>query len=49
MAVNHWTSAGDALILKNQTHLPHWLWAVLWGAGTLGAVYLGFLLLVPRS
>ena len=22
MAVNHWSSAGDALFLKNQTHLP---------------------------
>jgi hypothetical protein len=46
MAVNHWTGAGDAAILKKQTHLPRWLWAVLWVAGTLGAVYLGFLLLV---
>ncbi len=49
MAVNHWTGAGDAAILKKQTHLPRWLWAVLWVAGSLGAVYLGFLLLVLRS
>ena len=49
MAVNHWTGAGDARILKNQTHLPRWLWAILWVAGTLGAVYLGFRLLVMRS
>jgi hypothetical protein len=49
MAVNHWTGAGDARILKNQTHLPRWLWAVLWVTGTAGAVYLGFRLLVMRS
>ena len=49
MAVNHWTGAGDAKILKNQTHLPRWLRAVLWVAGTFGAVYLGFRLLVLGS
>ena len=49
MAVNHWTGAGDAAILKNQTHLPRWLWAILWVAGTFGAVYLGFRLLVLGS
>ena len=49
IAVNHWTNAGDARILKSQTHLPRWLWAVLWVAGTFGAVYLGFRLLVLRS
>ena len=49
MAAKHWTGAGDALILKRQTHLPRWLWALLWLAGTLGAVYLGFRLLVTRA
>ena len=49
IAVRHWTNAGDAQILKGQTHLPRWLWAVLWVAGTFGAVYLGFRLLVLRS
>jgi hypothetical protein len=49
MAVNHWTGASDAAILKKQTHLPRWLWAVLWVAGTFGAVYLGFRLLVLGS
>jgi hypothetical protein len=33
MAVNHWTSAGDALILKNQTHLPRWLLGGAVGCG----------------
>jgi len=49
MAVNHWTGASDALNLKNRTHLPRWLWAVLWVAGAFGAVYLGFRLLVLGS
>jgi Peptidase M50B-like len=48
-AVQHWTSADDALFLKDKTHLPRWLWAVLWVAGTFGAVYLGWRLLVMRS
>jgi Peptidase M50B-like len=46
IAVEHWTGAGDAANLKLRTHLPRWLWAVLWVAGTLGAVYLGWRLLV---
>ena len=49
MAVEHWTGAGDAVNLKLRTHLPRWLWAVLWVAGTFGAVYLGWRLLVMRS
>jgi hypothetical protein len=48
-AAKHGTGAGDALILKGMTHLPRWLWALLWLAGTLGAVYLGWLLLVVRA
>jgi hypothetical protein len=49
IAVNHWTGARDALDLKNRTHLPRWLWAILWVAGSFGAVYLGFRLLVLGS
>lgn len=45
-ATTHGTKAGDALILKRMTHLPRWLWALLWVAGTFGAVYLGWRLLV---
>ena len=48
-AVQHWTGAGDAKNLKDRTHLPRWLWAVLWVAGTFGAVYLGWRLLVTRT
>ena len=45
-ATKHGTNAGDALILKRMTHLPRWLWALLWVAGTFGAVYIGWRLLV---
>ena len=49
IAVQHWTGAGDALDLKNQTHLPRWFWAVLWVGGTLSAVCLGWRLLVAQA
>jgi Peptidase M50B-like len=49
VAIQHGTKAGDAVILKGQTHLPRWLWALLWVMGTFGAVYVGWLLLVRRS
>jgi len=49
MAMQHGTNAGDAIILKAQTHLPRWLWALLWVMGTLGAVYVGGRLLVLRT
>jgi len=49
MAMQHGTNAGDAIILKGQTHLPRWLWALLWVMGTLGAVYVGGRLLVLRG
>jgi hypothetical protein len=49
IAVQHGTHAGDALILKRLTHLPRWLWALLWVAGTFGAVYIGWWLLVARA
>jgi Peptidase M50B-like len=48
-AVQHGTNAADALILTRQTHLPRWLWALLWLLGTLGAVYVGWRLLVLRA
>ncbi len=43
------TKADDAIKLKGLTHLPRWLWALLWLAGTFGAVYIGWLLLVARA
>ena len=46
-ATKHGTKAGDAVILKRMTHLPRWLWALLWVAGTFGAVYIGWRLLAP--
>jgi Peptidase M50B-like len=45
-AARHGTKAGDAFILKRMTHLPRWLWALLWVVGTFGAVYIGWRLLV---
>jgi hypothetical protein len=45
-ATKHGANAGDALILKRMTHIPRWLWALLWVAGTFGAVYIGWRLLV---
>jgi hypothetical protein len=48
-AVQHGANAGDAFILTRQTHLPRPLWALLWTAGTLGAVYVGWRLLVLRA
>ena len=45
-ATNHAANAGDASILKRMTHVPRWLWALLWVAGTFGAVYIGWRLLV---
>ncbi len=49
IAVQHGTHAGDALILKGLTHLPRWLWALLWVTGTFGAVYIGWRMLVVRA
>ncbi len=48
-AVQHGANAGDAFILTRQTHLPRSLWALLWTAGTLGAAYVGWRLLVLRT
>jgi hypothetical protein len=46
-ATTHGTNAVDASILKGMTHIPRWLWALLWVAGTFGAVYyIGWRLLV---
>jgi hypothetical protein len=49
MAIQHRTRAGDAIILKGQTRLPRWLWALLWITGTLGAAYAGGRLLALRA
>jgi hypothetical protein len=46
MALQHGVNAGDAIILTRQTHLPRPLWALLWVTGTLGAVYVGWRLLI---
>ena len=45
-ATEHGANALDASILKGMTHIPRWLWALLWVAGTFGAVYIGWRLLV---
>lgn len=49
IAVQHGTHAADALTLKRLTHLPRWLWALLWVAGTFGAICIGWRLLVVRA
>ena len=48
-AVAHGAHAGDAGLLSAMTHLPRWLWAVLWIAGTFLAVAIGGKWLVLRS
>jgi hypothetical protein len=48
-AVAHGTRAEDAGSLSAVTHLPRWLWAALWIAGTLVAVATGGKWLVLRS
>jgi hypothetical protein len=48
-AVAHGAQAGDAERLNAMTRLPHWLWAVLWIAGTLLAIATGGKWLVLRS
>jgi hypothetical protein len=49
VAVNHGANAGDADNLRNRTGLPRLLWALLWMAGTIWAVYIGVRLLVLRA
>lgn len=49
IAMQHGIKASDADFLKGKTHLPRWLWALLWVAGTFGAVYLGWRLLVSPA
>lgn len=46
VAVEHGAGAGDAAKLRDQTHLPRHLWAILWLAGTVAALLLGGRLLV---
>lgn len=48
-AVARSAGAGDEGDLSRVTRLPRWLWAVLWIAGTLGAVATGGKWLVLRS
>ncbi len=45
----HGANAADAAVLTRQTRLPRSLWALLWIAGALGAVYVGSRLLVLRA
>lgn len=49
VAVNDGVNAGDADNLRNRTGLPRLLWALLWMAGTIWAVYVGVRLLVLRA
>jgi hypothetical protein len=46
VALQHGANAGDAATLTGITHLPRQLWALLWLAGTLGALFIGVRLLV---
>jgi hypothetical protein len=48
-AVQDGANAGDARNLGRRTLLPRQLWALLWLAGTLGAVFIGVRLLVLRA
>jgi hypothetical protein len=48
VALQHGANAGDADTLTRITHLPRQLWALLWLAGTLGAVFISVRLLVLR-
>lgn len=45
-AVSHGARAGDAYNLRELTHLPRQLWALLWLAGTVAALLYGGSLLV---
>ena len=49
MALQHGANAVDASVLRGLTHLPRVLWALLWLAGTLGAVFIGVRLLVMQA
>lgn len=49
MALQHGANAVDASVLRGLTHLPRVLWALLWLAGTLGAVFIGLRLLVMQA
>jgi len=49
VALQDGANAGDADTLTGITRLPRQLWALLWLAGTLGALYLGVRLLVLRA
>ena len=44
--VEHGPRAGDALILRDATHIPRLLWSLLWLGGTLAALAIGGRMLV---
>jgi len=46
MVLDHGSRAADAISLARITHVPPWLWSLLWLAGTLGALAAGGALLV---
>jgi hypothetical protein len=49
VAMQDGASAADAATLRTLTHLPRLLWALLWLAGTLGAVLIGGRILLLRA
>jgi hypothetical protein len=49
VAIAHGAGAGDAVNLRETTHIPGQIWALLWIAGTILAVAVGGKWLVLRS
>jgi hypothetical protein len=47
-AFAHGVNAKDAEILRNRTSIPRLIWALVWMAGTVGAVAVGGSMLVQR-
>jgi hypothetical protein len=45
-AFEHGANAGDANILRGRTAIPRFIWALIWMAGTIGAVAIGGSMLV---
>jgi Peptidase M50B-like len=45
-AIRHGRHSGHADSLRSRTHLPRFLWSLLWLAGTMGALLIGGKLLV---
>ena len=42
----HGTGAKDAMILKQSTHIPRFMWFIFWLAITVGALWVGYHLLI---